>query len=822
MMMAGSLTTPPRFTARIMTTRALLWWLCLAALAGSTTAAEYKPLAVEQFFVVPGETSLLKWHAEGEAAGTEDYTIRDYWGQAIDSGKALRRKGMIEVSLRLPAGFHELEFTAGRQTFGIAAIAPHNGARDPFFAIDSAASWLVHEDALRRGLVRILARSGIGMSRERVSWGQINPGPGDWQWESGRRYELLRKDCRAAGIAALEMFHDAPRWLGHVGKYPDDLVKTAAAWKSIDRRWRSTWGGLEIWNEPDISFGDFLPADQYAALVETLAWAVPATAEMPRVAGVFAHYHRPYLDTLARSGALDRVEVASFHTYGRALEMESLVEKYRDWLRAHGHAAMPLWITECGRPWKKGPGRPPLEQDAESALDITMKGVEARACGIARYFPFVYPYYEENDNNFGMMGRSGAPLRSMAAYAQLVRALGGKEYVGDLKLAGPLARARVFARPGEPGSPLVAVLYAGKADRNARVALDIPLQRAEGIDGRAIEPDGNRLPMPDGLAYVWLGSAASGRLVRDTLAMRMPRALVRVAPVATGSPVVLRWKIDPAVARPNTDGYQVVDESAQSRIKAEVDVFNLGPEPQETLVGLARVARQRTLQDYGAKPVRLGGGARATIRWDLDLSAPMGEEGRATLLVSAEGPGKALPRLVELFGHRTLPQVLRQHSGAVPLPIRDLGRWTPAIAGIGKMQMESGDAGWRFNCQFQRGDRWVYPAFRLPEEVDLRNAQGLAIRARSAKAATVRVFLWEGDRGAGYITPSSVIPADGRWYTAVVDFSALALSSANAPDPDGRLDLHQVRKISIGMNSQASDNQLEVSDLYVLPRKEGP
>lgn len=49
---------------------------------------------------------------------------------------------------------------------------------------------------------------------------------------------------------------------------------------------------------------------------------------------------------------------------------------------------MPLWLTESGRPWKQGPDRPPIDQDQTSALDITMKGIESQACGIARYFPF--------------------------------------------------------------------------------------------------------------------------------------------------------------------------------------------------------------------------------------------------------------------------------------------------------------------------------------------------------------------------------------------------------------------------------------------------
>lgn len=79
------------------------------------------------------------------------------------------------------------------------------------------------------------------------------------------------------------------------------------------------------------------------------------------------------------------------------------------------------------------------------------------------------------------------------------------------------------------------------------------------------------------------------------------------------------------------------------------------------------------------------------------------------------------------------------------------------------------------------------------------------------------MFLWEGDTGVGYLTSRTIIPADGRWHTATIRFTDFSLSGANAPDANGRLDRDQVRRVSIGMNSDAADNELEVSDVYVMP-----
>ena len=60
------------------------------------------------------------------------------------------------------------------------------------------------------------------------------------------------------------------------------------------------------------------------------------------------------------------------------------------------------------------------------------------------------------------------------------------------------------------------------------------------------------------------------------------------------------------------------------------------------------------------------------------------------------------------------------------------------------------------------------------------------------------------------------MPADGKWHTTIVRFAELSNSVYNAPDPNGRLDLKLVRRISIGMNSDAPDNVLEVSDLVLI------
>lgn len=796
----------------------------LLLLTGSTSApaASLKPATVKQFFFTPQKPATLQWRVEsGELKDPIEYTLRDYTGKTISSGRAKRAAdGAVEATLRLDQGFYEIEFPAAGQRFGIVALPAHSAKADPFFCIDGGLSWLVKDDAIREGLIDVAHRSGIAMIRERLTWGAVHPAQDKWDWEGGARFDTLRRTYQKHGVEVLEMAHDGPKWLGRVGKYPENLVDTMQSWQKIATHWRPAWGALEIWNEPDIFFGGDLPADQYVALAKAVSYGLAeAKADVPVVGGVMAHCNQTFLDSCAKNGLLNYLDAFSFHTYGQALEMEPLVAKYRQWLRDNERGNMPLWITECGRPWKVGPERPPVDQDAASALDIIMKGVEARACGIGRYFAFVYPYYEENTNNFGMMDKRATPLRAMAAYAQMIQALAGQPYLGNLKLGDPaIQRARVFGGQDR----VVAVLYTGKP-QEVRFKFDMLPQRIEGIDGRPLVPSADgTISIPDGLAYLWFDRSALG----SRLAANTPARQLHPSPVSdwkpwwksrTESPLILRYEYDPALVEPSSEGYRIKAPLTKN-LPFRVRVFNLSKELRTVDYRLTfsseEAENQRGLKPWPRVPMV----GSSDVTWPLALNRVFLKEEHldATLTVKSEFFSDQLS--VRFLGQNDdLFLTLQMFQHWLRLPIQESSRWTPSIAGHGEMTIDStSEAPWRLQAKFKEKDRWVYPSFKLPDNVKLDQNTGLVIRARCHKPATVRVFLWEGDTGVGYLTPKSIVPADGQWHVGRVRFSNLVLSTANAPDSNGRLDLDQVRRIAIGMNSDAPENTLEVSDVCVV------
>jgi len=795
----------------------LMACIFLFVLAVPLVAVELKPVNIDQGFVAPGTAATFQWTVENGELASAECRILDAWGNHVKTEQATINGNRLTVNLeRLVQGFWELEFPETEQRFGIVALPVFQGKPDSFFAIDAALSWLVGDDNLREGFVKAAKRSGIGMIRERLKWSGIEPKEDTWNWDADRRYEKIRKTCKDNGIDVLELFHDAPAWIGLVEKYPDDLIKTATAWETIAQRLMPTWGALEIWNEPDIGFGANLPADQYVPMVKAIVHRLKqAKMPTPIFGGVVARFEPHWQETAAQNGLLEVVDGFSFHTYSWALDMENLVARYRDWLTKYGKETMPLWLTECGRSWKKGPNRPEITEDWTSAIDITMKGVEARCCGIARYFPFVYPYYEENDNNFGMMDKFGTPTRSFAAYVQSVRMLADTVYLGDLTLDDPaILRTRAFAK----GSEVVLVLYTGEIKEQKDVTLPgkiLGLLRSTGEE-IAASPN-NTVPLTSkSMLYVRLERASiEPSLNRETAAMQLYRSsrehqVLPQIPV----PVVLRYQFDKERVAAAPQGYKI-RRTEEKTLPITVRVFNLQAE-QATYPLRFSVGNSQCEQRSVAVP---GGGFTDTV-WHLPLNTAE--------LISGDfqtvrfGVGDVENALVISFrGEATWDGIRVTVDNVTEIPVGEMNRWSKNAPNICTTMMEKPKADeqavWRMFATFGDGDRWVYPKFEIPEPIDLSRGDGLILWARCIGDARPGLMLFE--RGGGYLA-APAIDNDGDWHVVKLPFERFVHVGLTQPDPNGKLDLDQVRTFSFGANCTGANCVLELKKaaLYAEPR----
>jgi hypothetical protein len=784
------------------------------------------PTDPSQFVVVPDQEANLSWRiVAGRASGPLSFTIRDHAGQPAGQGEARTDGDRLTATVRLSAGYHELDFESLHQRFGLIAAPALADPPDPFFAIDGALTWLVHDEATRTAQIALARRLGIAQVRERLRTGALQPAPDRWSWDA-QSADALREAYRKHTLPVLEMAHDAPDWMGHIGTFPADLAAYARHWEALALRWQAAWGGVELWNEPDISFSGNLPADQYASVAKAMilglrrgmAWPSP-----PILGGALAHDDPDYLESLAASNLLEALDVFSFHTYARANEMERIVSHYRTWLRSTStttpHGDLPLWITECGRPWPKGTDRPTPHDDLVSAHDIARKAIEARACGIARYFAFVLPFYEENTNNFGLLGRESTPLLGLAAYAQAIQALAHTSYLGDLTLdhAPPdLPPIRVFARESDPF--VLAVVCSPKGPEAGPIELEwnLPITRLLGLDGRILPTPFATGPLlvSDGLVYALIPRAAvEPHLDSHTPAMALHPAAKPPAP-AEPTGLVLRFDFDPDRLLPASNGYQLRKSSPGSPLPLAVSAWNLTDQP---LAVDLHIHLDDSSTPLPSQPLTIQPGQRSVAKWPLPLDGLFNAADERTLTIEARTAARTLDRLaLTLRGETDLPTLLARFEETTRLPIHDLNRWTRSASPGTTVDLTASDpAGWKLAVSYPPNvDRWAYPSLQLPDGLDLAHASGLVVRARLQDRGAARVFLWDGP--AGYINPASFLPADNDWHAVLIPFSTLTPSQANTPDTNQRLDLDQVRRLSIGLNSEVDCNTLEVSDAYLV------
>ncbi|HOF19376.1 MAG TPA: hypothetical protein PK082_10740, partial [Phycisphaerae bacterium] len=673
------------------------------------------PTDIREFFVTPDTPATLHWQAASVApSGKIAWEIRDYAGAPVSRGEgAVAPDGRVEVPVRLPRGYYELRFDCG-ETFGLVILPPHEGQADPFFAIDAALSWLELRPPMREALVDILRRSGIAMARERLNWGEAaRLKPDQWRLGGPRAYDQMRRAYQQRGISVLDAFWGVTGWMGasRTSPYPQNLWALPKSFAAVPAELKDSWGALEVWNEPDLIQ---VPADQYASMAKAVVFSLrEAGIRTPVGGGVWANAGpREHQEVAAANGLLDCADFIVFHHYDRAATLERSVRDYFSWLRSHGRAGMPLWLDECGWPWVMGPSRAPIAQDTDSAMEIAAKAVEARACGVARYFPFVYPFYEEGGiKNFAMMGREVTPLRSMAAYAQCIRVLDGTTYAGDLADCPGAVLARVFAGKGEDR---IVVLYSGRCDPRAAVRLPFTPERVEGADGRTLATTNGAVPIPDGLAYVYAAADQIAKLLQvDTPAAKLLAMSRKDAPPPTQpKALVLQFLFDKTPAKLSALRY-LLDEKTASRLPIHVRIHNLSAQAKKVSLTLQLPAGGKA---FPAETVEVPAAGFADVQWAVDaISSLDPAEVRMVKVTSEEADPLAIPFLVEA----DLSKHLARHAVKIPLPIAQLDRWKPAIASHGKMTLSVTPEGcWRMDVTFTKpGGAWAYPAFEFPRNV---------------------------------------------------------------------------------------------------------
>ena len=664
-----------RITGLVMTIAALL--------SATAFGGTLQPRLADGFYPLPDTQAVI--HLETKDIPADSclaYKVYDYWEEfEFEGSTVVGKDGAVDVPVKLKAGYHEITFPDTGQTFGIGCLDKVHGAADEFFCVDAGMSWTGNGDPFWRSWLPILARQGIATVRERLTWSQVNPAKDLFQFEQHSGYDIVRNSFAEFGLKALEVFHDTPAHCRGNNVFPQDTINTAEAWAVLARRWHKGWGAVEVWNEPNC-FG--LPGGQYVPMAKAIAWAIHEE-KMGDVLVVGGCYNpgasSVYLETCAQNGLLDVSDAISFHLYAAPSSMQKYVKSYRDLFRKFGKDSMPLWCSESGSPWQHlAERRPPIEEDNRCATMTTMRGIEGRACGLAKFFPFFLNPHREGPIEWGITGPHRTPLRQWAAWLQATKILRNKTYLGDLKVAaGEVSLARVFGDDNEA----IVVLYGASKDA---VKLDIPVKSIEGVDGRALcKTKTGLVPMRDNLTYVRTGRVdVAGKLLTDTETMRLFKISQQPAPAVMAKPVVLQPMMDSEnVTRVSEFGYDV-DTAQASACKVGAKASNFTDKNRKVTVQLMLPQGCNLVEGKPVETIDVPAKGTVSLSWKVDLSSALAVDRKAAVVVTAtDESGKTADRIFMPFraiSPRTVYVVPRSEQHIVIDADVTPGEWDPAPA----------------------------------------------------------------------------------------------------------------------------------------------
>ncbi len=518
--------------------------------------------------------------------------FRDYTGAVVkeETARFDPKAGTLTVTPPTATGHYDWEFPWLQLRGGIAVSPAFAGAADEYWGMDTSLSRKNHLGGeTLRALLRILRRNGIGWGRDRFTYAEVHPADGrvDFSARNGR-YELFRTIAAEEGVSLLDVFHDTPAWNKQLNRpaddfllsmenhegysygsnvYPRNLLAAADGWSRICRHWPAI-RALEVWNEPDIGFGNQFPLEFVTAFTKAVSSRfaqdqVAATV----VGGVFAipRENTPYLANAIAGGLFDDIDVFSFHTYAAVPVLEEQLLKLRQWENStkNDRRGLPYWVTESGKPWPRGTTRARGDDDRASAAEVVGKAIEFKALGVARHFAFCYPYYDENQSNFALIDADGTPMRSMSAYGFAARLLHGKQYAGDLR-GTDATRARIFT---DADGDAVIWLYRPLTPATAMAPVTLPPEVVPrellGLDGRKLALINGKVPMSDGSAYLRLpfASLPAEAIDAGTPAMK----LTQIARSWSPKPRAAK----PVVFQPDYDLTGLIYETAGYRIESQ-------------------------------------------------------------------------------------------------------------------------------------------------------------------------------------------------------------------------------------------------------------
>jgi len=748
---------------------------------------------------LPGEAICFRVVSAGPGTSLRalDYDGREAWtGQATPGDLVLPA---------LPSGYYRLVWGTGQEARGTSFVVltdgPAGSAEHRPLAVDGATSWLSGPRQWKP-VAEMAGRIGMAWMRERLSWGEVQPDKETFNWG---KYDTVARELTSAGVRTYQIFHDSPGWTrpGKETRYPDDLRDVYRFSKAAADHWAGRVWAWEPWNEPDIGFFDQL-SDKYAGIQKAAYLGFKAArGDVPVLTCSLCRGRSGFSDGIFASGIADYADVFNFHTYDPIGHYDRTIRSWVELAEAYGMASRPIWLTEAGvRLEHSGRGLSAENERVQADFVPRSFGISL-ANGVDQHFFFVLPHYKEGAIQFGALNRDLTPRPALAAIATAVRVLGEGRFMGRVRAGEGQPEVLVF----DNGDDLVALAW---SESPGRVALPVRAASARVVDvvGRehrvAAHEGSVDLEVTASAQYV-VGIAPSV-LQRLLAPPRQPGKVQRLDPSKT---IVVAYPENAPIDKDRN----VYTVQSSEPLTFVVDTYNL--DEGHSSAGRVRLEPPKGwTTDVGHLDVSLEPMGRHVERITIRPTAGVSPTPVEVTVRGEFGGEPIAPSVSYLRLDMTRAEPVAQES----LGLETKDDWSNNISGNGTMSVAGlPGGGVSFPIRFsQPGDRWVYPAAKLPGVVDWSRWHGIAFEYRldtdDAGTAT-RVQVIE-ESGASYI--GGGLPATKEWRRAVVLFADLGWGSFSTPDPNGTLDLATVRGLLVGCNTSLDELTLEVRNLELV------
>jgi len=367
----------------------------------------------------------------------------------------------------------EEQKSVGFIKFGVIRKTQSKTPRDESpFAVDAFLSWRVSSFELAAEAAKIMNRIGIIWMRDRISWNDVQPAKGKWNWE---KYDAAAKAQYVNGMKVLQVFQDTAVWASErqtgkdslCQKYaPDDTYLYYRWAANAASRYKEEVSAWELWNEFDIPVFFMGSADEYARILKAgylgikkgNPYAAVLSGSITFGSGDITFGPQTFSDKegerfiekVFENGGGEYFDILNVHHYGPVEGVAEKIKRCKDLMRRYGYSK-PIWLTEIGST-ATSVMEPQVAQSEYLQSRYLVKAYAlALAEGASRIFYFSLPNFVEHGASFwGLMEEKEGgwqPKPALIALANMSYTLENMNYFGRYETNLPV-EALLFSQQG--------------------------------------------------------------------------------------------------------------------------------------------------------------------------------------------------------------------------------------------------------------------------------------------------------------------------------------------------------------------------------------